>query len=66
MTPLPGVILGNATNPMSGIVFDNVSVTTSWYWPLWPYGNAYHCENADIKTINSDPGPECSVGLVGR
>mmetsp|Transcript_69204 Transcript_69204/g.193537 ORF Transcript_69204/g.193537 Transcript_69204/m.193537 type:complete len:249 (+) Transcript_69204:304-1050(+) len=59
----PGVILGNVTNPMSGILFDNVTVTKSGHLPLLPYGDAYHCENAQIEAINSDPGLDCSVGL---
>ena len=56
----PGVVLGNASNPMRGVVFDNVTVTTSKE-SLWPYGNAYHCENAQVEVLGSSPAPECGA-----
>jgi polygalacturonase len=57
----PGVILGNSSNPMRGIVFDHVEVThsansTSGYWPF--EGN-YQCMNAMLDCVHCEPAPVC-------
>jgi hypothetical protein len=55
----PGVILGNTTNPMSNIVFDNVVVTNPG---SYPWGNDfYKCDgvaNATATGVTS-PKPPC-------
>eukprot|EP00039_Didymoeca_costata_P013631 m.210786 g.210786 ORF g.210786 m.210786 type:complete len:459 (-) comp15826_c0_seq12:994-2370(-) len=57
----PGIILGNATNPMKNILFDNVVVTMSGEAGKWPYKNNYQCEYADVKITNgTSPAPICS------
>eukprot|EP00943_MAST-04B_sp_MAST-4B-sp1_P000784 g784.t1 len=39
----PGVILGNASNPMTNIVFDNVVVNDP---AKWPFDHKYQCKHA--------------------
>ena len=63
----PGVILGNASNPMSNIVFDGVRVVSSFgdaqphTRDLYPWGRAYQCEHAQVRSIGgTDPQPSCS------
>ncbi|KAL6053227.1 Polygalacturonase [Balamuthia mandrillaris] len=53
----PGVILGNSTNPMQGLVFDGVVVRGGPGW--FPFGGEYHCEHVFGKAINSQPVPSC-------
>eukprot|EP00048_Salpingoeca_helianthica_P021645 m.13509 g.13509 ORF g.13509 m.13509 type:complete len:525 (-) comp6198_c0_seq1:60-1634(-) len=52
----PGVILGNSSNPMSGLIFDNVTVT---HPSSFPFGPTYQCEHVDGCTRNSFPAPAC-------
>lgn len=60
-TKSPGVIIGNGNNPMTGIVFDNVTVTrpgaSPWgsdHWACWGVkGTTVH---------GTDPKPPCFDG----
>ena len=59
----PGVVLGNASNPMRNIVFDGVKVAFSKD-PLrgaYPWGRKYLCQHAEVKSIGGTTPPvECS------
>eukprot|EP00041_Stephanoeca_diplocostata_P033862 m.1129577 g.1129577 ORF g.1129577 m.1129577 type:complete len:478 (-) comp24420_c0_seq11:3449-4882(-) len=56
----PGIILGNSTNPMKNIVFDNVVATFDNVLPIFPYGADYKCENAHgVATGGTSPVPPC-------
>lgn len=52
----PGVILGNSTNPIQGLVFDNVNVINPSHVP---FGAKYKCENVGegSSSVNSSPAP---------
>ena len=53
----PGVILGNQSNPMRNIVFDNVRVNDPG---KWPFDNTYQCKHAHIRSIGGTmPAPLC-------
>ena len=54
----PGVILGNTTNPMMNILFDNVFVNKPG---TFPWGEKYYaCEGVDgIAQVNTQPPPPC-------
>ena len=52
----PGVILGNASAPMQGIVLDTVNVRNPGSLPF--YGE-YKCEHANVAATNSSPKPLC-------
>eukprot|EP00941_MAST-03F_sp_MAST-3F-sp1_P000050 g50.t1 len=53
----PGAILGNSTNPMKNIIFDNVTVIRSG---SLPFEGEYLCKHAgNIKVSNSNPMPKC-------
>jgi hypothetical protein len=52
----PGVLLGNSSNPMKGIVFDNVTVHNA---SAFPFGPDYRCENVVGCARNSFPVPSC-------
>lgn len=54
----PGVIIGNSSNPMKNIVFDNVFVS---HPGTRPWGNEYYaCSNAEgIAIGNTQPPPPC-------
>ena len=52
----PGVILGNKTNPMQGIVFDNVTFDFEGAESgLFPFGRNYQCAYAFGASIGSTP-----------
>jgi len=53
----PGVILGNSTNPMQNIVFDNVNVIKPGFFP---FEGKYKCTDV-FGTVSggSGPQPEC-------
>jgi hypothetical protein len=55
----PGVLFGNATNPMTGIVFDNVVIKNPG---SSPFGTDYFCQPGGIQGsligINA-PVPSC-------
>ena len=55
----PGVILGNATNPMTNIVFDNVQAKNAWGIP-W-FGDYYKCDGVVNATAmgGTHPVPPC-------
>ena len=66
----PGVILGNASNPMRNILFDNVTVKVSFrnifthgrlpfHEDSFPYLGRYKCENVLGSCKNCDPVPHC-------
>ena len=57
----PGVLLGNATNPMRGVVFDNVTVDmTGPVSGVWPYKRQYQCENIfGVADGGTTPQPSC-------
>ena len=46
----PGVLISNASNPMRGVVFDNVVVTSPG---KKPFGPNYHCEGMKIRAIGA-------------
>lgn len=53
----PGVILGNASIPMDGIVFDSVVVKNPGTLPYW---ETYQCKNAFVKSLgNTFPVVDC-------
>ena len=54
----PGVILGNSTNPMRGVVFDNVVVTNPGENP---WGDKFYaCEGTEgVATGTTSPVPPC-------
>jgi polygalacturonase len=54
ISSVPGVFLGNATNPMKGIVLKNV--TNSGKWSV---NNNYYCGNAHVVSIDSNPVINC-------
>jgi len=53
----PGVILGNKTNTMKGILFEDVVVTNPG---SFPYEKGYLCKNVEgIATGTTNPVPSC-------
>ena len=52
----PGVVLGNASNPMTNIVFDNVTVTKPGGFPFL---GEYKCESTFGLVTDSFPVPKC-------
>ena len=53
----PGVILGNASIPMTNIVFDNVVVNDP---AKWPFDHKYQCKHAHVKSVGgTKPSPLC-------
>lgn len=59
----PGVILGNSTNPMTNIVFDNVQAKSAWWYP-W-FSDYYKCEGVVNATAigGTYPVPPCFEDL---
>jgi len=59
----PGVLLGNASNPMQGVLFDTVHVLNSKNKSLargyWPFKGNYECANVHGRAVNSVPVPPC-------
>ena len=59
----PGVVLGNASNPMTNITFDGVTVDFGAN-PLrgrFPWGREYKCEHAGIASLGAtSPKPACA------
>uniref|UniRef100_A0A7S2H2Y6 Uncharacterized protein n=1 Tax=Octactis speculum TaxID=3111310 RepID=A0A7S2H2Y6_9STRA len=53
----PGVFMGNSSNPMTGFVFENVTVIDA---PSWPF-EGFFCENTEVTSIDSIPPLECDV-----
>ena len=63
----PGVILGNASNPMRNVTFDNVRFDfgTDPLRGSFPFGRAYQCDHAAVQSVaGTVPAPKC-VGLAG-
>jgi hypothetical protein len=58
----PGVVLGNASNPMANITFDSV-VFDFGRRPLkgrFPWGRKYRCQHAQLRSMGgTTPVPEC-------
>lgn len=53
----PGVLIGNDTNPLHNVVFDNVVVTNPGQEP---FGATYYCENVEGSTWRgTNPAPSC-------
>jgi hypothetical protein len=52
------VLLGNDTNPMNNVIFDNVKVIGNNIGD-YPWGVDYFCEYINGKSINSSPKPLC-------
>eukprot|EP01006_Ploeotia_vitrea_P059948 TRINITY_DN75042_c0_g1_i1.p1 TRINITY_DN75042_c0_g1~~TRINITY_DN75042_c0_g1_i1.p1 ORF type:complete len:493 (-),score=16.00 TRINITY_DN75042_c0_g1_i1:28-1506(-) len=57
----PGVIIGNSTNPMTGIVFDNVVATDAQHAP---WGDLFYACHGVVGTANkgTHPIPPCFNG----
>lgn len=57
----PGVIMGNKSNPMRNVTFENVKVDlggiSRLYRGRWPFGRNYLCHDAEITSIGSNPSP---------
>lgn len=53
----PGILLGNATQPMRNVTFTNVQVTDPG---AWPFDGQYQCENVDATSVDSDPPLQCT------
>ena len=63
----PGVILGNATNPIRNLTLDDVSVKfgANPLHGLAPYGHGFKCEHAAVNVLGAtDPKPRCSNNLA--
>lgn len=60
----PGFILGNASNPMKAVAFENVRVRFSNDKPLrgaFPLGRKFLCEHAQVSSAGgTTPEPMCS------
>jgi polygalacturonase len=60
----PGLILGNATNPMSNLLLDNVTVEFSRDRPLrgsLPWGREFRCKHAGVRSVGgTSPVPSCA------
>jgi hypothetical protein len=53
----PGVLLGNSSNPMQNVIFDNVVVTSPGEKP---FGPTYYCDGIIGYTVgHTTPAPEC-------
>ena len=53
----PGVLLGNSSNPMQGVIFDNVVVTSPGQKP---FGPNYYCDGIlGVSTGHTTPQPSC-------
>ena len=60
----PGVVLGNATNPMENILFDGVRVSFngSAARGRFPWGRKYRCEHAAVRSVGgTEPAVECDA-----
>jgi hypothetical protein len=54
----PGVIIGNSSNPMQNVVFDNVVVNKPGYFPF--FSDYYKCRDVEgIATGRTSPVPPC-------
>merc|ERR550517_1019632 len=56
----PGVLIGNLTNPMQNVTFDNVVVNNP---SDSPWGKDYYaCWGVDGTAVNTNPVPPCFNG----
>jgi len=66
----PGVIMGNASNPMKNILFDNVTMKVPLKFYLthgrlpfhekyFPFAGSYNCIHAQGTCKNCNPAPHC-------
>lgn len=66
----PGVIMGNASNPMKNIVFDNVTMKVPYKYyfthgrlpfheKYFPFAGSYNCLHAQGVCKNCNPVPHC-------
>lgn len=54
----PGIVFGNASNPIQGLVFDSVHVKNPG---KKPFGDDFwFCQDVDMEVLNSDPAPKCT------
>jgi hypothetical protein len=51
----PGVLMGNESNPMLGVVFNNVTVKGDT--GMWPFNSTYSVRDVVGTSINSEPVP---------
>lgn len=54
----PGVLMGNDTNPMKNVIFDNVNVIGNNIGD-YPWGVDYFCEYINGESTKSSPKPLC-------
>ena len=54
----PGVIMGNVSNPIHNLVFDNVVFSGNIGEEPWG-DDYYYCDGIEGKAIGSDPVPQC-------
>ena len=52
----PGVLFGNASNPITGLVFDNVVVKNP---KKDPFENFWFCQDVEMTVSGSEPVPKC-------
>ena len=65
----PGVILGNATNPMAAVVLDDVAVRypSTSLRGRFPWGRRFRCEHARVTTRGKTAKiPSCASGVMGE
>jgi len=56
----PGVIIGNASNPIRGLIFDRVQAAGLVAEPA-PFGNAFECSGvSEYSSPGSNPALECT------
>jgi len=60
----PGIVFGNASRPMEGVIFDNVTVLPADP-KAEPWGkDFYHCEGVNgVATGGTAPVPPCFTQL---
>jgi hypothetical protein len=57
----PGVLMGNSTYPMHGVVFENVVVRRTG---TEPFGPTYYCEGIEGLSLGlTNPAPSCFKNL---
>ena len=58
----PGVVLGNATNPMTNVTFDGVRVRFGARpRGAFPWGRKFRCAHAAVRSVGgTQPAVECT------
>ena len=65
----PGVILGNASNPMHNLTFDGVRVDfgTNPLRGRYPWGQGYQCGHAAVNVVGkTEPKPLCDASRPSK